>query len=279
MAVVANSWNGSHPQSDPAKLLTAKFKSFRVALRSWQSHLSNLKATIGNIKLVISFLDTIEERRDLSVEEWNFREILHSKLSSLLHQQQIYWRQRGAIKWVKLGDENSKLFHASATIRHRMNKIACLSDPSGEMVYDHNTKAALIWNDFKERLASTCFQEMNFDLEALLSSGNEIDLSSLELPFSHNEIDSVIKQLPCDKSPGTDGFSNEFMKKCWPIIKNYFYNICNVFHSGDVCLQSINGSYITLVPKVEGPSRINNYRPISLLHSSVKLVTKLLANR
>jgi thymidylate synthase len=94
MAVVANSWNGSHPQSDPAKLLTAKFKSFRVALRSWQSHLSNLKATIGNIKLVISFLDTIEERRDLSVEEWNFREILHSKLSSLLHQQQIYWRQR-----------------------------------------------------------------------------------------------------------------------------------------------------------------------------------------
>lgn len=90
LPVVATTWNGNFPQSDAAMLLTAKFKSLRSALRSLQSQLSNLKVTIANIKLVVSFLDTIEEWRDLTVQEWNFREILDSKLSILLHQQQIY---------------------------------------------------------------------------------------------------------------------------------------------------------------------------------------------
>jgi hypothetical protein len=107
---------------------------------------------------VISFLDAIEEWRDLSVQEWNFRDILNLKLSGLLHQQQVYWRQRGAIKWVKLGDENSKLFHANATIRHRRNQIASLTDSSGVIVYDHPSKSNLIWNDFKERLGSIVFE-------------------------------------------------------------------------------------------------------------------------
>ncbi|WVZ61663.1 hypothetical protein U9M48_011501 [Paspalum notatum var. saurae] len=44
-------------------------------------------------------------------------------------------------------------------------------------------------------------------------------------------------------------------------------------------VQSINGSYVTLVPKKDGPSRVADFRLISLLNCSIKLITKLLANR
>jgi len=277
LPLVASVWNGQFQQSDPAKLLTAKFKALRSALRSWQAQLSNLKITIANVKLVISFLDIIEEWRDLSLQEWNFRNILHNKLSSLLHHQQIYWRQRGTIKWVQLGDENTKLFHANATIRYRRNSIPCLIDSSGAPIFNHNAKAELIWNEFKERLGSTSGAEMAFNLNNLLQ--NDVNLNSLEAPFSHEEIDCVIRNLPLDKSPGPDGFNNEFLKKCWPIIKLDFYNLCNAFYEGNVCLQSINGSLITLIPKSEGANRISEFRPISLLNSSIKLITKILANR
>ena len=90
MPLVANCWNSFFPQQDAAKVLTAKFKSLRNALRNWQSQLSNLKITIENVKLVFSFLDSIEEWRDLTLQEWNFRDILNLKLTNLLHQQMVY---------------------------------------------------------------------------------------------------------------------------------------------------------------------------------------------
>jgi hypothetical protein len=59
--------------------------------------------------LVLSFLDKVEEFRDLSLEEWNFRLLVQDNLNELLEQQKIYWCQRGLIKWAWLGDENTKV--------------------------------------------------------------------------------------------------------------------------------------------------------------------------
>jgi retron-type reverse transcriptase len=69
------------------------------------------------------------------------------------------------------------------------------------------------------------------------------------------------------------------MKKCWHIIAQGFYKLCEGFFEGNICLSSINSSYITLVPKSDSPSGVNDFRPISLLNSSLKLITKLLADR
>jgi retron-type reverse transcriptase len=44
-------------------------------------------------------------------------------------------------------------------------------------------------------------------------------------------------------------------------------------------MQSINTSHIVLVPKKDNLIVIGDFRPISLLNSSVKLLTKILANR
>ena len=41
---------------DAAKILTAKFKNLRVALKSWKATLSNLKTVIDSIKIVLDFL-------------------------------------------------------------------------------------------------------------------------------------------------------------------------------------------------------------------------------
>jgi regulator of replication initiation timing len=78
--------------------LTAKFKNLRRVLKAWQRNLSSLSANISNVKLVLSFKELLEEHRDLSLEEWNFKGILSEKLVALLHQ------QRGIVRWIKFGD-------------------------------------------------------------------------------------------------------------------------------------------------------------------------------
>lgn len=78
---------------------------------------------------------------------------------------------------------------------------------------------------------------------------------------------------------GPDGFNEHFLKKCWQLIKPDYYRLCADFHSGQVNQQSINDSLIMLVPKVLNPEIVNDFRPISLLNISLKIITKLLADR
>ena len=49
--------------------------------------------------------------------------------------------------------------------------------------------------------------------------------------------------------------------------------------SGECLSSKFECSYITLIPKVDGPTKVNDFRPISLLNISMKIITKLLANR
>ena len=85
--------------------------------------------------------------------------------------------------------------------------------------------------------------------------------------------------LPSDKAPGPDGFNGLFFKKCWHIIKEDIYQLCNDFFSGRISLQAINNSFITLVPKNQNPTTPNDFKPISLLNSVLKLITKLMVDR
>lgn len=268
--VLQHAWAIPVLQEDAAKRIVAKLKNTRRIFKEWSKQLLGLAKTITNTKQVIAFLDTLEEARDLSLEEWNVRKIVQEHLQRLLHQQLIYWKQRGTIKWVKFGDECTEFFHATASVKHRKSVITALEDAHGNSITSHQGKANLLWESYKERLGTLEFTRMHFDLEDLLVP--VIDLERLELPFTHEEINKVIKQMPTHKSPGPDGFNTDFMKRCWSLVAPDFYALCQAFYDGNLCLQSINSSYVTLVPKMDSPLTVADYRPISLLNTCIKLI-------
>ena len=123
LEVVNHGWSLPTFQMVSAKNLMAKFKNLRRVLKEWQKYISSIMANIANVKAVLSVMEILEEHRDLTVEEWNFKDLLSEKLLSLLHQQKVYWKERGTIRWVKFGDASTQFFHATATIRHRKNMI------------------------------------------------------------------------------------------------------------------------------------------------------------
>lgn len=163
-----------------------------------------------------------------------------------------------------------------ATHSFRRNYIASLLLEDGSTVSDHVLKVGVLWNSFKDRLGVSKFSEMQFDLNALIQA---IQLPVLDEPFSKEEIDRAVKEMAPDHAPGPDGFNGFFMKKCWHIISEDFYKFCEAFVNCSVNLECIKGSFITLIPKKDCPLTVNDYRPISLLNYSLKLLAKLLANR
>jgi hypothetical protein len=68
-------------------------------------------------------------------------------------------------------------------------------------------------------------------------------------------------------------------KKCWHIIKEDIYQLCFDFFEARLDLQAINSSLITLIPKVNSPPGVNDFRTISLLNCILKIITKLLGER
>ena len=117
---------------------------------------------------------------------------------------------------------------------------------------------------------------MTYDLESMIE---QHALSSMEDPFSKEEIDDIIKHMPVDKSPGPDGFNGLFMNFFWYLIKEQFYSLCSSFYNRTLDLSSVNTAYIALIAKVHCPVKPAYYRPISLISMAMKVITKILANR
>jgi hypothetical protein len=278
--IVENAWSIPTNYSDSAKRVNAKFKNLRRAIKLWEKELPCLKQQIDKVNSIIELLDVFEEVRALNAYEWNLREILKAHVITLLQNQKSYWKQRGKIKWVKLGDANTKKFHTKATINFRHNHIAMLKNSDDAEISDHDGKANILWKAFKERMGNIDNTSMQFNLREILGTRLDHDsMKALEEPFSQKEIEDVVKDLPNEKSPGPDGFNNEFIKNCWHIIGKNVTDLIQDFYEERVSLESINSSFITLIPKVENPTSPSDFRPISLLNSVLKILTKLLANR
>jgi hypothetical protein len=114
------------PHMNSVRKINAKFKNLRRTLKIWAKRLPCFKNLIKKVNETIELLDIFEEIRPLSTEEWNLRELFKSHVLTLLQNQKVYWKQRGKIKWVKLGNENTHFFHTKATINYRHNYISML---------------------------------------------------------------------------------------------------------------------------------------------------------
>jgi hypothetical protein len=122
------------------KRLNAKFKNLRRSIKLWAKNLPFLKHLISNFNEVILFIDTLEEFGSLSLIEWNLRDILKNHVITLPQNQKSYWKQIGKIKWVNLGDANTKIFHTRASINFRHIYIFVLKNDNQAKIYDHDGK-------------------------------------------------------------------------------------------------------------------------------------------
>jgi hypothetical protein len=109
---------------------------------------------------------------------------------------------------------------------------------------------------------------------------NKVDLKALESQFTEEEIWNAIKEMPNEKAPGPDGFIISFYQKSWQIIKKDLLEVFNCFYAADGrFLEQINGAYTVLFPKKQGAREPGDFRPIRLIHSMAKILSKVLANR
>nr|GFC06600.1 RNA-directed DNA polymerase, eukaryota, reverse transcriptase zinc-binding domain protein [Tanacetum cinerariifolium] len=117
---------------------------------------------------------------------------------------------------------------------------------------------------------------LNFLFPNRLSNDHILDLES---PISKDKIRTAVWGCGVDKSPRPGGFTFEFFRKYWAVVGPDFSTAVEwFFEHGDFAI-GCKSSFVALIPKVLDPKVVSDYRPISLIGSLYKVVTKILATR
>lgn len=88
-----------------------------------------------------------------------------------------------------------------------------------------------------------------------------------------------MKAIGALKAPGPDGFHAAFFQKCWKVVGPWVIDLVRDFFTNGSSLNLINHTNIALIPKVDNPETVSNFRPISLCNVTYKIITKIMVNR
>lgn len=102
---------------------------------------------------------------------------------------------------------------------------------------------------------------------------------SLARSFSKQEIKDAFFSLPRNKARGPDGFSAEFFLGCWSVIGAEIIEAVEEFFTSGNLLKQWNATTLILIPKTSNAATASEFRPISLLNTVYKVISKLLAGR
>lgn len=212
---------------------------------------------------------------------FNLSKELTVEFNQLLDLEEELWALRSRVDWMFLGDRNTSFFHISTLANKRRSIITSLRDNVGNWISDPLTIEKLI-NDFFINLFSTShmsnpsvFPPSPFSLPSLC----EADRNHLDWIPSILDIKEALFSLKPYKSPGPDGFHPIFFQKCWNIThEDIVHMVQDVFRNKCVDPR-LNVTHICLIPKVDFPDSVSQFRPISLCNTLYKIITKIIVNR
>ena len=258
--IIQEAWDGSQDLNSPTGIV-ARLRCCAENLSKWK------KMVFGQIpKKIQEKRETLNSlvSRDRNGSMGGDINKLQKEINELLDSEEITWQQRSKVQWLGLGDRNTKYFHSKASDRRRKNTISCILDEEGNWHDSPDSIAEVAISYFKNLYSSaypTCISEV---LDAIPTKVMEDMNQSLIKEFIREETEIALNQMHPTKVPGPDGMFAIFFQNYWSIVGNdVICMILNVLNS-NMSMTEINKTNITLVPRIKNPTKMTDFRPISL---------------
>ena len=259
-------------------VMASKLKALMADLKLWNSlEFGDVSLKLQGVLQAIQRLEVIAENRDLTEEEKTEKKNLKIEWEKNSLLEEISWRQKSRVTWLREGDKNTKYFHSVANSHRRNNSIRQI-DIDGNL----STSQDAIKNHICSFYRNLYMEEFHCRpmLDGLYFQALQgEDASWLERPFQEDEMTGVVRNMNGDKSPSPDGFPMSFFHACWQVIKSDLMAVFDEFYASGSFERSLNATFLTLIPKKANAVEVRDFRPISLLGSVYKIVAKVVANR
>ncbi|KAL5555581.1 hypothetical protein UlMin_037817 [Ulmus minor] len=103
--------------------------------------------------------------------------------------------------------------------------------------------------------------------------------NSLLKPFNEDEVKAAVFGMNPTKALGFDGMPAFFFQKYWQLVGQDVTRTCLGLLNSNCNVGMLNKTIISLIPKVDRPKTMKDFRPISLCSVLYKIISKCLANR
>nr|XP_027081023.1 uncharacterized protein LOC113703745 [Coffea arabica] len=205
--------------------------------------------------------------------------MLKRQLKEAYEEEEMFWSQKSRVQWLKEGDRNTHFFHSSVKGRRQRNKLHRLLRENGDWTNSEEEIGEEVVSHYKDLFCSKGTEQVDMVLEGISQTITDQMNLRLTEPVREAEIKEALFSMNPTKAPGPDGMTPNFFQKFWNILKtDVIQAITSFFHSGHM-LKAVNHTIISLIPKVENPTDIKQFRPISLCNVIYKIISKILANR
>lgn len=209
----------------------------------------------------------------------NLQEVLWRKYKKTLLQEEILWCQRARYKWLQFGDRNTKFFHASTLIRRKRDKMEALKDDDRGWVTDEENLKHKVAHYFRTLYSNDDMNEIiPFPLRGIFPNIHMDKLRSIESDITTEEIKEAIFSMGTLKAPGPDDFHAIFFQSQWNVVGESVCRFIKECFQDPSKLDAINNTDVILIPKVDNPDSVKQFRPIAQCNVVYKAITKVIAN-
>lgn len=190
-------------------------------------------------------------------------------------------RQKSRAKWIKLGDANNKYFSAVIKERAQRKHIRSITSLNGQTLYDHKDVQNEIAQFYKGLMGTSANDLPAIDIQKMMNRPTLTRQQRIALcaPITDEEIYEGLKAIGDDKAPGIDRYNAFFFKHTWKIIKKDIIAAVQSFFSTGRMYKPVNCTLVILIPKVQCPNTVKEYRPITCCSALYKIISKVLAKR
>ncbi|XP_019168818.1 PREDICTED: uncharacterized protein LOC109164726 [Ipomoea nil] len=259
--------------------LMANVQQVAAGLSAWN------REVFGNIhkrkKVILSRLSGIQKVLAENMHRGLFKleQKLQLELEEILYQEELMWFQRSREDWITSGDRNTAYYHAAATVRRARNRVARLLDNNGTWITNDSELKDHIQH-FYINLFTDCREVAEGQLlEARFPRLRRIDWTIFNREVTKEEVHEAVYDMKPFKAPGPDGLPAGFYQHTWDVIGDSVYEmVSQAFRHGRIP-EGINDTLVALIPIVQIPDTIKQFRPISLCNVSYKILTKTITNR
>lgn len=178
--------------------------------------------TSARVESIRQELKRTQQELQTGYREAGYQEekILLAELEKWSAIEERIWCQKARVDWLKLGDSNTKFFHAYTKMRRNTNAIHRLIRSDGSVCMGQEMIKLEILDFYKELMGSATDELITVD-KRVVAKGPTLNMGQQRMlcaDCTEHEVKTALLSMDSNKAPRWDGFNVYFFKKSWHII-------------------------------------------------------------